>query len=190
MAEPKNFTVVFPDYRLQAYYSSNTTNHLVDHYICDDGTVEGNTLMKLEFANACTTLGYEPRSDYWAIQYVDGQGQIEYANGHPNTEFSGNTNISEFINLLEKWAVIKEDEVNLKNYLDSIPTWDEIRRTRDGKLSRSDAIISWSTETGNTVPSSWTTYRQELRDITTTYGANTGNTQLVVWPTEPAWPTT
>lgn len=188
MAEPTKFTVVFPDYRLQAFYSSNNTFHLVDCYICSDGSVEGNTEMKLEFANACSTLGYSPRNNFWAIQYSDGEGHIEYANGHPNTTFTGNTHISEFIKVLEKWALIKEDELNAQEIIASRPTWDDIRNERDRLLKSSDGVFTYAIETDNTVPQSWLNYRQELRDLPETFGANTGNTELVVYPTKPIWP--
>lgn len=188
MADPKRLSVVFEDYSITAYYTANTTQHHVGFYVYSDGSIGGNTQMKLEFANACSQLGYEPRSNYWAIQYADGEGQIEYANGHQNTTFSGNSHISDFIQLCEKWAVTIEDEFNEQVRLGSIPTWDDVRRIRDEKLSDSDGIFSYATEKSQTVPSEWITYRQALRDIPTTYGANTGNTELVVYPTKPSWP--
>ena len=188
MAEPKRFTVVFPDWHLGAYYEANTTYKRVKTYTQSDGSAEGNTTMKLEFANAATTLGYTPRSNYHAIQYVDGVGEIEYANGHPNTTFSGNTGIADFISCLDKWDKQVRVEFNEAERLASIPSWDEIRSVRDSLLRDSDGIYTFATEKSQTVPQDWIDYRDDLRDLPATYGANTGNTELVVWPTKPSWP--
>lgn len=56
-----------------------------------------------------------------------------------------------------------------------------LREARDKKLAETDWIVTKSLESGVSVPSSWQTYRQALRDITETY------TSLddVNWPEKP-----
>lgn len=179
-------TVVFEDHRISANYA-NGVSKLVDFWTNHGDHFEGNTTTKTAFTTAVSDAGHN-MDDYWAIQYYDGQMEIEYANNSGNQIISGNTGLSVYTTLLDTWYQTISDEKAEKERLESIPTWDFIRKDRDQRLLQSDAIISWSTETGNSVPSEWTTYRQELRDITTTYGANTGNTELVVWPVKPAWP--
>jgi hypothetical protein len=188
MAEPKRFTVLFPDWHLGAFYSANTTYKREKFYHQADGSTDtGNSAMKLEFANACTQLGWN-KDDLNAIQYVDGQGEVEYSNGHNNTTFSGNTSISNFIVLLDKWDKQVRIDVAEDERVAAIPTWDAIRADRDEKIKVSDGIFNYATETGQSVPQEWKNYRQALRDIPQTYGADSGNTELVVWPTAPAWP--
>jgi len=177
-------TVVFEDYRVSADYA-NGVSKSVDFYTEHGDLFFGNTTTKTAFTTAVTNAGHN-MDDYWAIQYSGGQQEIEYANGHPNQVISSNTGLSSYTSLMNTWKDTIDEEERIAN----IPTWDAIRAQRDGLLLNSDKIIAWSTETGNTVPSAWTTYRQDLRDITTTYGAPSGNTELVVFPDEPSWPTT
>jgi hypothetical protein len=181
-------TVVFEDHRIAVEYA-NGVSKMVDFYTNHgNGLFFGNTTTKTAFTDTVESVGHN-MNDYWAIQYSGGEMQIEYANGHPNQVVSGNTGLSDYVSTIETWDAIIQEEVAESKRLASIPTWDEIRENRNAKLLVSDKIIAWSTETGNAVPQDWTDYRQELRDITTTYGAPTGNTELVVWPTEPSWPT-
>jgi len=177
-------TVVFEDHRISADYA-NGVSKSVDFYTQMGGKLTGNTAMRDAFTSAVSSAGHN-MDDYWAIQYSGGQQEIEYANGHPNQVISSNTGLSTYTALMDTWIPAIEETQRIANILD----WDGIRVVRDEKLTESDKIISWSVETGNTVPSAWATYRQDLRDITTTYGAPTGNTELVVWPTEPSWPST
>ena len=175
-------TVIVPDYRIQAVYANNDVK-IVDFYTPDGETPTGNTETKTAFETAVSNAGHN-MNDYWAIQYSDGNHEIEYSNNYVNTVVSGNTGLSAYVSTLETWNAILIEEERVAN----LPTWDDVRYTRDQLLLKSDKIIAWSTETGNTVPSAWTTYRQELRDLTTTYGAPTGNTELVSYPAEPSWP--
>jgi len=180
-------TVIIPEYRIQVIYANNNVK-MVDLYTPEGefGRVPtGNTETKTAFETAVSNAGHN-MDDYWAIQYSGGSHEIEFSNNSGNIVVSGNTGLSEYVSTLETWDATIQEEMRIA----SIPTWDGIRTTRDSLLLESDKIIAWSTETGNTVPSAWTTYRQDLRDITTTYGAPSGNTELVVWPTEPSWPTT
>jgi len=177
-------TVVFEDHRIQSEYANGHVSN-IDFYTNHGEGFFGNTVTKDAFVSAVSDAGHN-MSDYWAIQYFGGQQEIEYANGHPNQVISSNTGLSVYTNLANTWKKIIDEEERIA----SIPTWGEIRKERDGLLLASDKIIVWSTETGNAVPQDWIDYRQDLRDITTTYGANTGNTELVVWPTEPSWPNT
>lgn len=167
-------TVVFEDKTIRTQYANN---HIEDfRFIANSAQINA-------FTQAVSDAGHN-LNDYWAIQYSGGNQEIEFANGHPNTTVSGNSGLSVYTTALTTWRKAQEK----LEHQATVPTWDDIRDQRDTKLLASDAIISWSTETGNTVPSAWTTYRQELRDITTTFGANTGNTELVVWPSKPSWP--
>lgn len=183
-------TVVFEDHRVQTKYANG---HVVDvDFYSDHGELFlGNTVTKTAFTDTVTAAGHN-MTDYWAIQYHGGSHEIEYANGHPNQVVSGNTGLSDYISLVNHWRPIIDQEVAdaeaRERAISGIEDWETARITRDRKLLQSDAIISWSTETGNAVPSEWTTYRQALRDITTTYGAPDGDSTLIVWPTQPAWP--
>jgi hypothetical protein len=65
--------------------------------------------------------------------------------------------------------------------------WIIIRSKRDELLTQSDLNIlpdRFALMDSNT-QQAWITYRQELRNLPDTYGANTGNTDLIVWPTKP-----
>lgn len=187
--EEMKLTIVFEDHRISAEYANGVTK-MVDFYTNHgNGLFFGNTTTKTEFTTTVNDSGHN-MDDYWAVQYRGGNIEVEYANGHPNQVISGNTGLSNYISTLETWDAIIKAEAEEKERLESIWTWEQVRIHRDYLLGVSDKIIAWSTETGNEVPQDWTDYRQALRDITDTYGAPTGNTELVVWPTEPSWPTT
>jgi len=181
-------TVVFEDYRIHTKYANGHVSD-VDFYTDHGDHIFGNTVTRDAFTSAVSSAGHN-MDDYWAIQYHGGQQEIEYANGHPNQVISSNTGLSIYTSLADTWKPIIDADKVEADRIASIPTWDKVRANRDNRLLESDKIIAWATETGNTVPSAWTTYRQELRDITDTYGAPTGNTELIVWPNEPDWPTT
>ena len=175
-------TVIFQDHRISAEYA-NGESKLVDFYTSHGELFFGNNTTKTAFTSTVSSVGHN-MDDYWAIQYLGGEMEIEFANGHPHQTISSNTGLAEYVSLLDTWDTVIKEEKRIKN----IPSWDDIRDLRDSILYDSDAIIAWSTESGNPVPQEWTDYRQELRDITTTYGAPTGNTELVVYPTKPSWP--
>ncbi len=56
-----------------------------------------------------------------------------------------------------------------------------LRTIRDGKLKICDWTVGVDSPLSDSDKTSWTTYRQALRDITNTYT----NLTDVVWPTEP-----
>lgn len=64
----------------------------------------------------------------------------------------------------------------------NIITWDAIRTTRDAKLTASDWTQLQDAPLSAAEKTAWTTYRQQLRDITTTYATP----EAVVWPTAPS----
>lgn len=47
--------------------------------------------------------------------------------------------------------------------------WGEVRRERDELLTKSDWVVIKAKETGSNIPSAWKTYRQSLRDLTSTF---------------------
>ena len=56
------------------------------------------------------------------------------------------------------------------------------RQTRNAKLSESDWRVIKASEGGTSVPSEWTSYRQQLRDIP----AQAGFPDTINWPSEPS----
>ena len=57
-----------------------------------------------------------------------------------------------------------------------------LREERNKKLDATDWVVTKAFETGSSVPESWKTYRQSLRDIT----SSTQSIFSVTWPTEPS----
>ena len=57
-----------------------------------------------------------------------------------------------------------------------------LREERNKKLAATDWVVTKAFETGSSVPESWKTYRQALRDIT----VSTQSIFSVTWPTEPS----
>ena len=57
-----------------------------------------------------------------------------------------------------------------------------LREERNKKLAATDWVVTKAFETGGSVPESWKTYRQALRDIT----ISTQSIFSVTWPTEPS----
>ena len=57
-----------------------------------------------------------------------------------------------------------------------------LREERNKKLAATDWVVTKAFETGSSVPESWKTYRQALRDIT----LSTQSIFSVTWPTEPS----
>lgn len=91
-----------------------------------------------------------------------------------NNNYSG-------IQLDEGWELPTEEDLE-----NSIATeinndkWKIIRKERDRLLSETDWITNRAYDRGETVPSSWATYRQSLRDITTQ-----SDPSNITWPTKP-----
>lgn len=177
MADPKIFRVNMIDNMVSAKYDEERgTPATIEFWDYSDGNIRGNTVLRDALTQAHTDAGMLA-NQVAQIHYTNGEGVIYYQNNHPEVKFTGNTTIAPYISLFDHWKQVIETEA-------STLTWETARAIRDDKLTHSDRIIAWSTETGNAVPSEWTTYRQALRDITTTYA----NTADIVWPTEPNWP--
>ena len=72
-----------------------------------------------------------------------------------------------------------------KKFNDSVPAMEleQLRSERNGMLASCDWVVVKAQEKGTDVPSSWITYRQELRDITKTYKT----LEEVKWPTKPSY---
>lgn len=64
---------------------------------------------------------------------------------------------------------------------DYVPSIEMVRQYRNIRLQASDLAVIRYTEAGLPVPAEWVTYRQALRDITTTYP----DPQSVVFPDAP-----
>lgn len=60
-------------------------------------------------------------------------------------------------------------------------TEDYMRLKRDRLLNESDWVVIKSLESGEAIPSGWSTYRQALRDVT----SQAGFPEDVNWPTKP-----
>tara|TARA_B100000963_G_scaffold356242_1_gene375979 strand:+ start:1703 stop:2011 length:309 start_codon:yes stop_codon:yes gene_type:complete len=58
-----------------------------------------------------------------------------------------------------------------KKFNDSVPAMEleQLRSERNAILTSSDWVVVKAQEKGTEIPSSWITYRQELRDITKTF---------------------
>lgn len=70
---------------------------------------------------------------------------------------------------------------------DLVSEWKGVRAYRNDLLIKSDSNVlpdRWAAMNTAT-QQAWTTYRQALRDIPETYGAPTGDPELIVWPTVP-----
>ena len=61
------------------------------------------------------------------------------------------------------------------------PTWESIRSLRNMMLAESDWTVLSDVPMADALKTAWINYRQQLRDITTTFT----NPQDVVWPTPP-----
>lgn len=59
--------------------------------------------------------------------------------------------------------------------------WADVRAERDTLLAASDWTVTRAVETGSSLPTAWSTYRQALRDITEQQDPFNIN-----WPTPPA----
>ena len=70
---------------------------------------------------------------------------------------------------------------NFERFVQPI-TWDDIRVTRNSKLAETDWIVIKSQEQGTSIPIEWSSYRQALRDITSTFSTP----ESVVWPVKPS----
>lgn len=84
---------------------------------------------------------------------------------------------SDYARILEE---LKNGQAELVPYETPAPTWEQIKAQRDQLLIQSDwTTLSDATPKPN--KEAWLTYRQTLRDITTTYPSP----EAVIWPTNP-----
>ena len=60
----------------------------------------------------------------------------------------------------------------------------KLRMERDLLLNESDWVVIKAQETSTSIPSAWTKYRQELRDITKKYSSI--NDKDFKWPDKPS----
>lgn len=67
------------------------------------------------------------------------------------------------------WSYIGGEFVAPEENLDE--AWEEVRKERDQLLADCDWVVIKSKECGTNIPTSWKTYRQELRDITSTFSS-------------------
>jgi uncharacterized protein YjiS (DUF1127 family) len=78
---------------------------------------------------------------------------------------------------LRQTAIIDQHVQNIQSKL---PTWDEIRRTRDTLLKVSDWTQAGDSPLSAEKKQEWAVYRQALRDLT-----ESGDVNNIVWPQEP-----
>jgi hypothetical protein len=76
--------------------------------------------------------------------------------------------------------------IRVKALRDNAPalSLERLRQKRNSLLAQTDWIVAKSLEAGEAVPNAWKTYRQQLRDITTTYQSVSDDG--FTWPTEPS----
>ena len=77
----------------------------------------------------------------------------------------------------EKWSV----GTGVTATIDAAVAYD-VRVERNARLAKTDWVVTKSVDTGVSIGSSWTTYRQELRDLPN----SSGFPHSVTWPTEPS----
>ena len=77
----------------------------------------------------------------------------------------------------EKWSV----GTGVTATIDAAVAYD-VRVERNARLAKTDWLVTKSVDTGVSIGSSWTTYRQELRDLPN----SSGFPHSVTWPTEPS----
>lgn len=70
-----------------------------------------------------------------------------------------------------------------RRYIDSIGNRfaNDARRKRDELLKKSDWVVLRAYDQGNPVPAAWSTYRQQLRDVT----SQSGFPNEIDWPQAP-----
>ena len=85
-----------------------------------------------------------------------------------------------------------ETEINNKiSELDSLEAMRLLREERNILLSKTDWMVTRSTETGVAIPNDWKTYRQALRDLPASSSPQLDSyydldLTSVTWPTEPS----
>ena len=102
--------------------------------------------------------------------------------------YSSDEAASEYINSVE-WrkpdgsvSMTPSDFVLDYNVVGPVVELMMLREERNKKLAATDWVVTKAFETGSSVPESWKTYRQALRDIT----ISTQSIFSVTWPTEPS----
>ena len=98
---------------------------------------------------------------------------------------SWNLDGSEYSGLewLDSGTAPTEEEINTElTRLNNAEPMRLLRVERDKRLTDCDWVVTKAFETGSSVPESWKTYRQALRDIT----LSTQSIFSVTWPTEPS----
>lgn len=83
------------------------------------------------------------------------------------------------INTYNWWQPFVDPAVREQERLDAQSK--AVRDERNKLLSDTDWVVVKSAETGEAIPTEWTTYRQALRDVTT----QDGFPDTVVWPVKP-----
>lgn len=78
-----------------------------------------------------------------------------------------------------KIIIVTDGVISLTERTIPVPTWDEIRLRRNGKLTNSDHTQLPDFPAAK--KTEWATYRQALRDIPQTYATP----EEVIWPIEP-----
>lgn len=139
-------------------------------------------------------VGYWETTDYpsekYRSEYPEGTVEIP-AKPAPNHEWTGSEWVEvlppQFDPLTHKIKKVTERDSDTFSYrydilklpLDTAET--NARSKRSGLLAKSDWIVPFYLEKGQSVPQAWQDYRQKLRDVPT----QPGFPYEVIWPTSP-----
>ncbi len=141
-------------------------------YVADDGTIgiDGNFLLEMESSH----FDWVP-SDIHAFHWYGDEygGEIEYKQPNPFADKPPNERISE-LGIWENLEVVfreelarREEALRLEQeaFEASRDYWQELRGIRDSKLYECDWTQLPDNHLTEEQRNSWTTYRQELRDL-------------------------
>jgi len=143
------------------------------------------SLPKVWDANVCTALGIDPvlaapKPETIGYTQAVRDGATQDANGNWVQAWSVVDMFTDYTDYEGVTHTKAEQEAEYQARLDAEAA-DGVRTLRDAKLKESDWRVIRSAETGVALDSTWATYRQALRDVST----QEGFPHNVVWPTKP-----
>lgn len=125
-------------------------------------------------------MSYSVNSDTKVATYEGAEFKPKHVTSITTDDSGTNTQTTVLV------APTEEECKEMKALRDAAPTYhlQRLREKRNALLSQTDWIVAKSLEAGEAVPDAWKTYRQQLRDITTTYQSVSDDG--FTWPTEPS----